>query len=201
MYTGIIFNYSGRHTRLGAQIKMHLVGKNIIYCIWTVIGINLYLLELPNCTCIFYIHNFIDSKAFLTIIDNAIKEFESMDILNIEAALLSRLIYRMKNKFRSDKGFKSMEKVKRALINYLNMAIIKDYTSLKSYIHVESEVITLPSRQLLEYVLVRTQGFAKLLERLEQITRCSANFLKMRIKLGHAWSISLIAYATISRIW
>lgn len=134
-------------------------------------------------------------------IDKTIKELESMDILNIEAALLSRLIYRMKNKFRSDKGLKNMGKVKRALINYLNMALEQDYKNLKSYIHLENNAIILPSRQLLEYVLVRTQGYAKLIERLEQVSRYSAHFLKIRIKLGHAWSISLIAYATVSRIW
>ncbi|XP_014483066.1 PREDICTED: uncharacterized protein LOC106748741 isoform X2 [Dinoponera quadriceps] len=124
-----------------------------------------------------------------------------MDTFDLEAAFLSRLIYRMKNKFRNDKGLKSMEKVNRALINYLNMALIENYKDLKSYIQVEDKALTLPSRQLLEYVLVRTQGFAKLVERIELVARHSAHFLKTRIALGHAWSISLVAYANVSRIW
>lgn len=124
-----------------------------------------------------------------------------MSILDVEAAFLSRLIYRMKNKFRSDKGLKSMEKVNRALLNYLNMALVESYKDLKSYIHIEDKMLTLPSRQLLEYVLVRTQGFAKLMERIEQVARYSGHFLMTRIGLGHAWSITLIAYANVSRIW
>ncbi|EFN83476.1 uncharacterized protein LOC105184131 [Harpegnathos saltator] len=140
-------------------------------------------------------------KKFTAVINKAIRELESMAVLDMEAAFLSRLIYRMKNKFRSDKGLKFMEKVNRALINYLNMALVENYKDLKSYIHVEDKVLTLPSRQLLEYVLVRTQGFAKLMERIEQVARYCAHFLKTRIGLGHAWSISLVAYSNISRIW
>lgn len=144
---------------------------------------------------------FADVKAFLATIDKAIRELEAMNILDTEAAFLSRLIYRMKNKFRNDKGLKSMEKVNRALINYLNMNFVQDYKDLQSYVYVKGNGVTLPSRQLLEYALVRTQGFAKLMERLEQVARHSAHFLKMRIKLGHAWGVSLIAYAVVSRIW
>lgn len=94
-----------------------------------------------------------------------------------------------------------MEKVNRALINYLNMGLLESYKDLRSYVHVEDITVTLPSRQLLEYVLVRTQGFAKLMDRVELVARHSAHFLKARIGLGHAWNISLIAYANISRIW
>lgn len=144
---------------------------------------------------------FIDVKKFLATISKAIRELEAMGILDVEAAFLSRLIYRMKNKFRSDKGLKCMEKINKALINYLNMGLVDSYKDLKSYIYVEDKMLTLPSRQLLEYVLVRTQGFAKLMERIEQVARYSGHFLKTRIGLGHAWSITLIAYANVSRIW
>lgn len=144
---------------------------------------------------------FIDVKTFFITIDKIIKDLNSMDNLHMEAALLSRLIYRMKTKFRNDKGLKHMEKMNKALINYLNMTLGKEYTNLKCCTEKEDKVICLPSRQMLEYVLVRTQGFAKLMVRVEEVARYSAHFFKTRITLGHAWTISLIAYAVVSRIW
>lgn len=124
-----------------------------------------------------------------------------MDILHGEAAALSRLIYRMKNKFRNDKGLRSMVALNKALINYYNMSLLKEYKDLQSIIEVEDGVYILPSKQMLEYILVRTQGFAKLMTKVESIAKYAAHFLKARINLGHAWSIAIIAYATVSRIW
>ncbi|KAL6418902.1 hypothetical protein ACFW04_001497 [Cataglyphis niger] len=135
------------------------------------------------------------------VLGSAINDLESMDILHKEAAALSRLIYRMKNKFRNDKGLRSMVKLNKELINYYNMGLLKEYKDLQSNIETEDGIHILPSKQMLEYVLVRTQGFAKLMSKIEITARCAAHFLKERIQLGHAWSIALIAYATVSRIW
>lgn len=115
--------------------------------------------------------------------------------------MLSRLIYRMKCKFRNDKGFKNMEKVNRALLNYLNLALEKEYKRFKNHIELSGVFVTLPSKQMLEYILVRTQGFAKLLARVEEVAKCAGTYLRTRIILGHAWTVTLVAYAIISRIW
>ncbi|XP_072760560.1 uncharacterized protein [Anoplolepis gracilipes] len=135
------------------------------------------------------------------VLNMAINDLDSMDILHGEAAALSRLIYRMKNKFRNDKGLKSMVALNKALINYYNMSLLKEYKKLRSIIEMEDGIHILPSKQMVDYVLVRTQGFAKLMAKIENIAKYAAHFLKARINLGHAWSIAIIAYATVSRIW
>lgn len=135
------------------------------------------------------------------VLEKAIKDLNSQELLHKEAAILSRLIYRMKRKFRNDKGVKAMSKINRALLNYLSLSLEKEYENLKSYIEVDDKYVTLPSKQMVEYVLVRTQGFAKLLIRVEEVSKHSAHFLKSRITMGHAWSVALIAYAVVSRIW
>lgn len=135
------------------------------------------------------------------VLNTAINDLKSMDVLHKEATALSRLIYRMKNKFRNDKGLRSMVALNKTLINYYNMSLPKEYKDLRSIIEMEDEIHILPSKQMVEYVLVRTQGFAKLMTKVENIARQCAHFLKERINLGHAWSIALIAYATVSRIW
>ena len=135
-------------------------------------------------------------------IDDILSDFKTFEsLLNVEAALLSRLIYRMKSKFRSDKGLKFMEKVNRGLLNYLNMSIEKEYVLLKEYIEIDGGIVSLPPRQILEYVLIRTQGFAKLMCRIESTSLVAANILKARLHLGQAWTVTMIAYAVISRIW
>lgn len=124
-----------------------------------------------------------------------------MDILHTEATALSRLIYRMKSKFRNDKGLKSMVKLNKALINYYNMFLPEAYKNLESIIEMEDGTYILPSKQMIQYVLVRTQGFAKLMSQIGNTARYAAHFFKARISLGHAWSIALLAYANVSRIW
>ena len=130
-------------------------------------------------------------------------DLESQEMLHFEAAVLGRLIYRMKCKFRSDKGLKSMEKTNRALLNYLKLSLEKDYKYLKECTNMISfsNYIILPTKQMVEYTLVRTQSFAKLMCRIESVSQEAAHFLKSRVNIGQAWEVSLIALSVISRIW
>lgn len=124
-------------------------------------------------------------------------------MLHFEAAVLGRLIYRMKCKFRSDKGLKNMEKTNRALLNYLKLCLENDYKYLKECIDINSytNCVTLPTRQMVEYTLVKTQSFAKLMSRVENVSQEAARFLNSRIITGQSWAVSLIALSVISRIW
>lgn len=154
----------------------------------------------PNATC--QIDNKIfDATKFLLMLDRIIKDLTSQELLHKEAAILSRLLYRMKTKFRNDKGVKSMSKVNKALLKYLSLSLEKEYEKLKNNVEINEKYVTLPSKQMVEYVLIRTQSFTKIMLRVEEISKYTAHFLKCRINLGHAWSIALIAYAVISRIW
>ncbi|XP_077259860.1 uncharacterized protein LOC143896137 [Temnothorax americanus] len=143
----------------------------------------------------------VDVTRFEAALTTAVHDLESMSDLHVNAAVLSRLIYRMKSKFRNDKGLKYMIKLNKALLNYYNMSLTKEYVTLRSDFQTDDGRYVLPSRQILEYVLVRTQGFGKLMARMEEISRHASHFLRARIKLGHAWSVALVAYATTSRIW
>lgn len=137
----------------------------------------------------------------MKIIDKALLELQSNMAFQTEAAIISRLIYRMKSKLRSDKGLKNMEKVNRALLNYLKLSLENDYTYLKDNAECNGSILALPSRQMLQYVLVRTQGFSKLMCRIESVAGHAADFFKSRLSLGQAWNMSIVAYAVISRIW
>ena len=154
----------------------------------------------PNATC-YVEREKLDATALLTFLETVIQDLRSQELLHKEAAILSRLIYRMKSKFRNDKGVKTMSKVNKALLNYLLLSLDKEYENLKGFVEVEGKYIELPTKQMVEYVLVRTQGFAKLVSRVEEVSRLSAHYLRSRIALGHAWGTTIIAYAVVSRIW
>ncbi|CAK9821047.1 Nucleolus and neural progenitor protein [Anthophora plagiata] len=161
---------------------------------------HMHLERPPNATCQIPCRKFGAAEFFITL-DKVISDLTSQALLHKEAAILSRLIYRMKCKFRNDKGLKSMFKVNKALLKYLMLSLEKEYANLKSYVSIGEKYVTLPSKQMVEYVLVKTQGFAKLMLRVEKVCKESAYFLKCRINLGHAWSIAIIAYSVVSRIW
>ncbi|XP_076765962.1 uncharacterized protein LOC143432884 [Xylocopa sonorina] len=162
---------------------------------------NLVELERPPNATYHIKHKKFDATEFLRTLDKVIKDLNSQELLHKEAAILSRLIYRMKKKFRNDKGVKSMSKLNAALLKYLSLSLQKEYKTLRDYVEADGTYIILPSRQMVEYVLIKTQGFAKLMLRVEEVSKYAAHFLKCRINLGHAWSIAIIAYAVVSRIW
>ncbi|XP_014295957.2 uncharacterized protein LOC103569720 [Microplitis demolitor] len=141
-----------------------------------------------------------DTRIFVNTLNKIYNDIKSQNILCSEATILSRLIYRMKTKFRNDKGLKNMEKVNRALLNYLKLSLENEYKYLIDNV-VISDTVSLPTRQMLQYVLSRTQGFAKLMCRIENVSKCAATFFRARIQIGHAWTPSTIAYAVLSRIW
>ncbi|XP_071451328.1 nucleolus and neural progenitor protein isoform X2 [Hetaerina americana] len=131
-------------------------------------------------------------------------------LLHVEAALLSRIIYRMKTKFRHDKGLKSMEKVNRCLLQYLRLNLASVYGNFSFCIKPSIEagmtseqtrMMVAPSRQMLEFLILRTLGFVKLLCKAAQYCEDAAIYLKDRMNLGHSWNYALVAISIISRIW
>lgn len=54
---------------------------------------------------------FVDADEFTSVCSDAISVLNNQEALHVEAAVLSRLLYRMKSKLRCDKGFKFMAKV------------------------------------------------------------------------------------------
>ncbi|XP_044732165.1 uncharacterized protein LOC123295029 [Chrysoperla carnea] len=137
------------------------------------------------------------------IIKKFFREFENTQCINQEAAMLSRIIYRMKYKFRSDKGFKNMEKVNRALLQYLNMNYVQYIQTFLNTIDLEdinNVDIYLPTKQMLEYLLVRTQGFAKLMQRIIESCEITAQYMSSRISIGQSWNLGLLVVSNCSRI-
>ncbi|XP_063222345.1 uncharacterized protein LOC134530942 isoform X1 [Bacillus rossius redtenbacheri] len=122
--------------------------------------------------------------------------------LHYEGAVLSRMIYIYKCKFRNEKSFRAIEKVNRSLRRYSGLDLAgafsgftpgdPDWAETHGY---------LPSRQMLQFVLVRTQGFARLLRHMADVCEEAARGVAPKLATGHFLGASLLFYAVVSRIW
>ncbi|KAJ8924813.1 hypothetical protein NQ315_000967 [Exocentrus adspersus] len=128
--------------------------------------------------------------------------FDDQKYMDAEYAILSRIVYRSKQKFRSAKDFKALEKLQKALYNYFKTNISLDMQNFIELVPVRYKDETyLPDKNLLDYILVRLQGLAKLLERMVETCKITAGLFDGRISLGHFWKQGLLAFSLVSRIY
>ena len=145
---------------------------------------------------------FSELKRLIKALIDAVKYFKNQDHFSMEAALLSRCIYRMKMKFRSDKGLKAMEKMNRCLRQYLHVDIDKVISNFYESLPKKNDrSVYLPTRGMLEHVLVRLQGVSQLLNRLVVTALIAANSMGNKIQMGHCWKLAFLIFSLVSRIW
>ncbi|XP_022915920.1 uncharacterized protein [Onthophagus taurus] len=133
----------------------------------------------------------------------AAQEFFGNQIhLEGDSLLLSRTVYRMKYKFRTDKGFKFMQKLNRSLKKYFELnffCVIKDfYDLLPETVQVGSY---LPTNNMLDYLIVRLQGLTALMNYVSESAKTAADLMEQRMSIGHFWKMAFYSYALLSRIW
>lgn len=137
-----------------------------------------------------------------TALSDAIYFLENQQCLHREAAIVSRLLYLMGRKFRHDIGHSYVRRTNIALLKYLNLEILNDLKTFLSMLPASSSCDTyLPTRQMLEYVLVRFQTFAKMVFRIVICSKNAATFYFERIKRGDSAWLSLMPYTVLSRVW
>ncbi|KAG6453062.1 uncharacterized protein LOC115445396 [Manduca sexta] len=120
--------------------------------------------------------------------------------LHKEGALLSRFLYKFDKKFRGDIGYRYFKKVNTGLHRYLVLNFLKDIESFMSVLP-RSDDEYLPTRQMLEYILVRLLTFSKILLRISVCSKQAAVFYLDRLKRGESYWMCLMPYALLSRVW
>ncbi|KAF2905451.1 hypothetical protein ILUMI_00724 [Ignelater luminosus] len=144
----------------------------------------------------------IDISTLREVVGEAYSTFKNDKSFKEEAAILSRTIYRMKLKFRNDKGFKAMEKTNRALLQYLRMDIPQMLETFYGMIpHKYGYDTYLPTLNMLHYVLIRIQGLAKLMIRVVECAKTAALFMESRVSIGHLWKVAFICFTVVSKIF
>ncbi|XP_077285839.1 uncharacterized protein LOC143911011 [Arctopsyche grandis] len=144
--------------------------------------------------------NEFDLSKITTTLEDAVCVLENQQVLHKEAAVLSRLIYKLGTKFRHDIGFSYLRRTNVALLKYLNLQLLKD---INTFLEVITNVIQnyFPTRQMFEFILVRLQTFSKIMSRIHVCSKKAASFYFDRIRRGDAWWLSFMPYSVLCRIW
>ncbi|KAI8422359.1 hypothetical protein MSG28_006220 [Choristoneura fumiferana] len=136
-----------------------------------------------------------------SICKNIIKVLSKQSPLHKESAILSRFAYKFDKKFRNDIGYRNFKKVNVALRRYLLLNLLKDVVSFSDTLPPVDDEFYLPTRQMLQYVLVRLLAFSKIMLRICICSKKASVFYLDRIRSGDSHWMSLMPYAVLSRVW
>ncbi|XP_053612707.1 uncharacterized protein LOC128676561 [Plodia interpunctella] len=134
-------------------------------------------------------------------INNIISILSRQSPLHKESALLSRFLYKFDKKFRNDIGYRNFRKVNTALHKYLALNLLSDVKSFSSVLPSPGEEQYLPTRQMLQYILIRLMTFSKIMFRICVCSKQAAIFYMDRLKRGDSYWMSLMPYGLLSRVW
>lgn len=119
-----------------------------------------------------------------------------------ECAIISRLIYIFDKKFRNDIGYLHLKKTNVVLRRYLKLNLLNDARYFDNTLPQDTMCnIYLPTKQMLEYVLVRLQSFSKLLVRAIVCSKKASILYFDRVKRGEGHWMSFMPYVVLCRIW
>ncbi|CAK1601172.1 unnamed protein product [Parnassius mnemosyne] len=144
----------------------------------------------------------IDIRCLRRVCGSAKNVLSKQSPLHKESAILSRFLYKYDKKFRNDIGYRIFKKVNTALRRYLLLNFIKDLKDFDMVLPNEEEnPLYLPTRQMLEYVLVRLMTLSKLMLRISVCCKQAAVFYFDRLRRGESHWMSLMPFALLSRVW
>ncbi|XP_075974206.1 uncharacterized protein LOC142975316 [Anticarsia gemmatalis] len=144
----------------------------------------------------------IDIPLLKHVCNNIFKVLSKQSPLHKESALCSRFLYKYDRKFRNDIGYRNFKKVHTALKKYLTLNFLKDVENFLLALPSETEDEKyLPTRQMLEYVLLRMITFSMIMLRICVCSKQASIFYLNRIKRGESHWMSLLPYGLLSRLW
>ncbi|KAK4875023.1 hypothetical protein RN001_011445 [Aquatica leii] len=143
----------------------------------------------------------VDVFALQNILKDALHTFKNQSVFDREAAFLSRFIYCSKTKLRHNKAIKVLQKINQALLRYLRMDLVKHFQVFLDMIPYDNESVYLPTRSMLQYLLVRLQGAAQLMVRIVETSKIAGYLLNQHISIGHMWKVLFLSLGIVSRIY
>ena len=134
------------------------------------------------------------------------KLFKLDPFIEVEFSMLNVFVYKNKNRFRNDKGFKDITIVRRSWEKMRKIQLQKIvenfYDSLPIIFDVSSVAnIYVPTRQMLQFLLVRLRGSFHLLNKLQVLCENAGDLALKRLHLGHFWNVGLMHLSLMSRLW
>jgi len=128
---------------------------------------------------------------------------ENIKILKEEAKLLNTILYKNHNRFRNDKGYKTLRMIEKSLQKFLEYPFHTSLPDLLQFIP-DSPLQTnvhLPTLTMGQYCMLQCLQSAAGLSKLEILCRRSGLLNMQRLNLGHFWGVAAINLAVVGRIW
>ena len=126
---------------------------------------------------------------------------------NVELAILAQFLYKNHNRFRNDKCQRFLKMIQKSASRFLGeLDLDKLVSKFNDVLPIPMDInnkdkLYLPTRQMLEFLLVRLYGGANLLWKLIVYCQNAGELCVQRIKLGHFWNIGLNNLSCVSRLW
>ncbi|XP_013398395.1 uncharacterized protein LOC106164899 [Lingula anatina] len=160
----------------------------------------------PTC-CIAYKKEEIpsDFDKLLDLLETALTHLSDQDALGSEIFLLGRVNYKMNCQFRYERTLQRMKQVDKCLSHFLKLNlhgcldnVAQSFPRLEDF---QSDILHVPSRQMLEYLLVRLQGAAHLMaQTLIYCQQLELNILQ-HLRSGFFIPNNVFFTGLVSRIW
>jgi len=128
---------------------------------------------------------------------------ENIKILKEEAKLLNTILYKNHNRFRNDKGYKTLKMIDKSLQKFFDSPIHTTLPDLLQFIP-DSPVqinVHLPTLTMGQFCMLQCLQSAAVLSKLEILCRRSGLLNMQRLNLGHFWGVAAINLAVVGRIW
>jgi len=123
--------------------------------------------------------------------------------LEEELKLLTTLLYKNHNRFRNDKGYKTLRMLEKSCLRLCDNDLTNSVTDFLSFIpdSSASNNLCLPTLSMCQYVLHNVHNSAQNLHRTEVLCRKSGLLNIQRLNLGHFWGVGAVHLAVIGRLW
>jgi len=127
---------------------------------------------------------------------------KAISLLDSEMVLMSRMIYKQRNQFRNDHGFKSLQttrkSVEKCLQNYPRLATQTLLNLLPQDCYCS---VHLPDMCLPQHLGLLTWVFKHSLHRVVHCCYLLTSQALSRLQLGHIWHVAVLRLAVASRVW
>lgn len=120
-----------------------------------------------------------------------------------EVKLLRTVLYKNHNRFRNDKGYKTLRMLEKNTLKFLNQnfsSVISDFLELVPA-SPSTQSVSLPTLAMCQYCMLLVYQAAAVVSKAEAISRLTGLLNVQRLNLGHFWGVAAVNLGMVARLW
>ena len=134
---------------------------------------------------------------------NSARISEYFKVLEEETQLLKTVLYKNHNRFRNDKGYKTLRMLEKSTVRCLQSDCLTVLTGLLELLPSSPHVsdLRLPTLPMLHHAQLRLYQLTAGVSRVESLARRCGLLSVQRLNLGHFWGTAAVNLGLVSRVW